>query len=140
MADRDSDSREPAEPGLVNLSSIGARKLARLIRSTTPAVTAGLPLTLLLAFVAGAGRIVTALTVQYALDHGLLTPRRGDTDVVAHAVLVGAAAHRRGNTRLLVAQPAALPPHGDRPRRAAHGGHRPHPRDRPGNVRGTLRR
>ncbi|WP_261574120.1 ABC transporter ATP-binding protein [Frankia gtarii] len=81
-----------AGQGLAELGSVGARELARLIRSTTPAVTAGLPLTLLLAFVAGAGRIVTALTVQYALDHGLLTPHRGTADVVLHAVLVGAAA------------------------------------------------
>ncbi|CAJ61129.1 MULTISPECIES: ABC transporter ATP-binding protein [Frankia] len=107
MTDRGRDGRQPAEPGLAepglaepglaepglaDLGSVGARELARLVRSTTPVVTAGLPLTLLLAVVAGAGRIVTALTVQYALDHGLLSPDRGASDVVAHAVLVGAAA------------------------------------------------
>ncbi|MEX5711218.1 ABC transporter ATP-binding protein [Parafrankia sp. FMc6] len=81
-----------SERGLADLGRARARELGRLIASTTPVLTVGLPLTLLLAFVAGAGRIVTPLTVQYALDHGLLEPHEGTAGVVARAAGVGAAA------------------------------------------------
>jgi len=89
---------EPALPerGLADLGQTSARELRGLVRATTPtlarALTRGLPLTGLLAFAAGAGRIVTPLTVQYALDHGLTRPGADIGGVVGRAVAVGAAA------------------------------------------------
>ncbi|MCK9900421.1 ABC transporter ATP-binding protein [Parafrankia colletiae] len=77
--------------GLADLGPARAGELLRLLRTTTPVLTSGLTLTALLALVAGAGRIVTPLTVQYALDHGLLHPHPGTADVVLRAVGIGAA-------------------------------------------------
>ncbi|OAA21843.1 ABC-type multidrug transport system, ATPase and permease component [Frankia sp. EI5c] len=87
----------PAAPGLAaaGLADLGparARRLLQLLRASTPVLTNGLVITGLLALIAGGGRIVTPLTVQYALDHGLLHPHRGTADVVLRAVGVGAAA------------------------------------------------
>ncbi|KPM56728.1 ABC transporter ATP-binding protein [Frankia sp. R43] len=82
----------PAPARLADLAGARGRTLIHLLRTTTPMLTSGLALTLLLAFVAGAGRIVTPLTVQYALDHGLLHPHPGTADVVLRAVGVGAGA------------------------------------------------
>ncbi|CUU59542.1 putative ABC transport system ATP-binding protein [Parafrankia irregularis] len=82
----------PAPARLADLAGVRGRTLIHLLRTTTPMLTSGLALTLLLAFVAGAGRIVTPLTVQYALDHGLLHPHPGTADVVLRAVGVGAGA------------------------------------------------
>ncbi|MEX5634402.1 ABC transporter ATP-binding protein [Parafrankia sp. FMc2] len=78
--------------GLADLGPARPRELLRLLRSTLPALTSGLVISLLLALIAGAGRIVTPLTVQYALDHGLLHPHPGTAAVVLRAVGVGAAA------------------------------------------------
>ncbi|WP_101832861.1 ABC transporter ATP-binding protein [Frankia canadensis] len=84
------------ERGLADLDRTSPRELLRLVRTTTPtlarALIRGLPLTLLLALAAGAGRIVTPLTVQYALDHGLSRPGSDLGGVVGRAVAVGAAA------------------------------------------------
>lgn len=64
----------------------------RAATSTTPAITTGLAVTLTLALIAGGGRIVTPMTVQYVLDHGLLTPQPGTSSMVLHAVVIAAAA------------------------------------------------
>lgn len=57
--------------GLADLSGVGARRLTRLSFATAPVLGSGAALTLLLAVLAGAGRVVAPLTVQQALDHGL---------------------------------------------------------------------
>ncbi|MET1038354.1 MAG: ABC transporter ATP-binding protein [Aeromicrobium sp.] len=86
------DPRSHGGSGLIDLGGASMGTLSRLVRTTTPTIGRGLVLTLVLALVAGGGRIVTPLTVQYALDHGLLAPDAGTAGVVSRAVLVGGAA------------------------------------------------
>ncbi|MFT4265346.1 MAG: ABC transporter ATP-binding protein [Nocardioides sp.] len=71
---------------LADLGAAGPRRLARTAITATPVLTQGIALTLLLALLAGAGRIVAPLTVQHAIDHGL-TP-----EAVRPAVLLGSTA------------------------------------------------
>jgi len=68
--------------------------LVALVRrgvAVTPVLGTGIAVTLLLAVVAGAGRIVTPLTVQYVIDHGL-TSDDSATRVATIAVAIGAVA------------------------------------------------
>ena len=73
-------------PELADLSHARARTLIGTAVRTSPVLGQGLLLTVALALLAGAGRIVAPLTVQHAIDAGL-TP-----DTVAPAVAVGAGA------------------------------------------------
>lgn len=57
--------------GLADLAPVGPRRLVATAVRTSPLLLSGLRLTLLLAVVAGAGRIVAPLTVQHAVDEGL---------------------------------------------------------------------
>ncbi|MET0450167.1 MAG: ABC transporter ATP-binding protein [Aeromicrobium sp.] len=69
--------------------------LVALVRrgvAVTPVLGTGIAVTLVLAVVAGAGRIVTPLTVQYVIDHGLTATDGSATRVAAVAVGVGVAA------------------------------------------------
>jgi ATP-binding cassette subfamily B protein len=72
-------------PGLAHLNH-GLRTLAAAAVRVSPQLRRGLPLTIMLALLAGAGRIIAPLTVQHAVDAGL-TP-----GTVGPAVAVGAAA------------------------------------------------
>ncbi|MFC5675930.1 ABC transporter ATP-binding protein [Aeromicrobium endophyticum] len=83
---------EHPPPGLADLGRSSARDVLARVRQTSPSIVTGLWLTVILAAVAGAGRIVTPLTVQQALDHGLLDTDADASSVVAHAVAVGAGA------------------------------------------------
>lgn len=75
----------PAVPS--GLSSLpGGPAALRIALRTTPVLRQGLPLTALLALVAGSARIIAPLALQQAVDSGL------DPAVVRQAVLVGAAA------------------------------------------------
>jgi ATP-binding cassette, subfamily B, bacterial len=72
--------------GLADLGDVGpARLLATAVR-ISPVLREGLAATLVLALLAGAGRIVAPLTVQHAIDDGVTTGS------VWRAVLVGGAA------------------------------------------------
>lgn len=76
----------PAEPGLSDLSHLRAGAVVALGARVTPVLTSGLALTIVLALMAGAGRIVAPLTVQRAIDRGLAPA------AVEHALTVGALA------------------------------------------------
>lgn len=62
---------EPAQDSLADLSRSGAREVLRATLRTVPMLRRGLGLTVVLAFVAGAGRIISPLTVQRAIDADL---------------------------------------------------------------------
>ncbi|MET7403293.1 ABC transporter ATP-binding protein [Dactylosporangium sp. NPDC005572] len=64
----------------------GTRALAAVAVRVSPRLRRGLPLTVLLALLAGLGRVVAPLSVQHAIDAGLAP------DTVGPAVAVGAAA------------------------------------------------
>ncbi|UDY23042.1 ABC transporter ATP-binding protein [Nocardioides sp. Kera G14] len=68
---------------LADLSHVGPRRLVAASIRATPVLASGLPFTLLLALLGGAGRIVAPLTVQHAIDAHLAAA------VVDRAVLVG---------------------------------------------------
>jgi ATP-binding cassette subfamily B protein len=71
---------------LTDLSGIGARRLVATAARVSPQLRQGLALTILLALLAGAGRIIAPLTVQHVIDAGL-TP-----GTVGPAVAVGVGA------------------------------------------------
>jgi ABC-type multidrug transport system fused ATPase/permease subunit len=75
--------------GLADLSGASPLQLARIGIRLTPVLVSGLWVTTVAATVAGAGRIVAPLTVQYAIDHGLSDPTHPDASVVTHAVAIG---------------------------------------------------
>ncbi|WP_131770642.1 ABC transporter ATP-binding protein [Candidatus Protofrankia californiensis] len=86
----------------------------RRIRRLAPEFTAGLPVTLALAAVATAGRVVIPIAVQQTVDRGLLDGRP-DLSVVRHAVvgaavaiMVAALAAYRMNVRLYRMSEAVL--------------------------------
>jgi ATP-binding cassette subfamily B protein len=74
------------EPGLADLTHAGARTLVATAVRTSPELRQGLLVTVGLALLAGAGRIVAPLTVQHAIDAGLAP------HTLTVALLVGAAA------------------------------------------------
>ena len=77
----------PARPELLaDLAQTGPRALVRLAVRVSPVLRQGLPVTVLLALLAGAGRIVAPLTVQHAIDAGL-TPH-----TIGPAVAIGGGA------------------------------------------------
>ncbi|MFT4286159.1 ABC transporter ATP-binding protein [Nocardioides sp.] len=79
-----SGSAEPAEPaGLPGLPDRGVLALALRV---SPVLCRGLPVTVALALVAGAARVIAPLAVRHAVDHGLAA------DAVRAAVLVAAVA------------------------------------------------
>ncbi|MEV6347400.1 ABC transporter ATP-binding protein [Actinoplanes sp. NPDC051851] len=71
---------------LADLSRTGWRKLITVAVRESPQLKQGLGLTVLLALLAGAGRIIAPLTIERVIDAGL------DPDTVGPAVAVGAAA------------------------------------------------
>ncbi|WP_375502428.1 ABC transporter ATP-binding protein [uncultured Jatrophihabitans sp.] len=75
-----------AANGLAYLGSLGPRALVGAAVRVTPELREGLLVTVVLALIAGAGRIVAPLTVQHAIDAGLTTHS------VRLAVAIGAAA------------------------------------------------
>jgi len=68
----------------------GLWSTARRLRRLVPGVTKGLWLTLLLALVATAGKIIIPLTVQQTLDRGISGPHGVDLGVVRTAVTIAA--------------------------------------------------
>jgi ABC-type multidrug transport system fused ATPase/permease subunit len=77
--------------GLADLSGASPLTLVRTGIRITPVLVSGLAITVVAAAIAGAGRIVAPLTVQYAIDHGLSDPLHPDSSVVANAVAIGVA-------------------------------------------------
>lgn len=86
-----SDTTAPAA-GLMDLSGASPLQLLRTGIRVTPVLASGLIVSTIAAVVAGAGRIIAPLTVQYAIDHGLSDPDQPDAAVVVDAVTVGGAA------------------------------------------------
>lgn len=58
--------------------------------SLSPEITKGLPLTLLLAFVATAGRVIVPIAIQQTIDRGLNAPGGPDTAFIRAMVVVAA--------------------------------------------------
>ncbi|PXW27962.1 UNVERIFIED_CONTAM: ABC-type multidrug transport system fused ATPase/permease subunit [Williamsia faeni] len=79
-------------PALADLSAASPLSLVRTGIRLTPVLVSGLLVTTIAAVMAGAGRIVAPLTVQYAIDHGLSDPDHPHSSVVTNAVAVGGAA------------------------------------------------
>ncbi|GAA2707540.1 ABC transporter ATP-binding protein [Actinoplanes palleronii] len=71
---------------LAELRGIGPRRLVATAVRVSPQLRQGLAVTLLLALLAGAGRIIAPLTVQHVIDSGL------DPDTVGPSIAVGSAA------------------------------------------------
>ncbi|WP_237341723.1 ABC transporter ATP-binding protein [Williamsia soli] len=86
-----SDTQMPAG-GLTDLSGASPLQLLRSGIRVTPVLASGLIVSTIAAVIAGAGRIIAPLTVQYAIDHGLSDPDQPDAGVVVDAVSVGGAA------------------------------------------------
>ena len=87
--------REPGSPQAGGRPAAAGRReglwsTARRLRRLAPEVTRGLWLTLLLALVATAGKIIIPLTVQQTLDRGISGPHGVDLGVVRTAVSIAA--------------------------------------------------
>ncbi len=70
----------------------GAWHTVRRGLALSPEIRQGLPLTLLLAVIATAGRLVVPLAVQQTIDRGLMAPAGVDVDFVRSMCLVGVGA------------------------------------------------
>lgn len=81
-----------ADAGLQPTPREGAWQTLRRGLRLTPEFRVGLPLTLLFALLATAGRVVIPITVQQTIDRGLHDPRGVDLPAVRSAVAVAAVA------------------------------------------------
>lgn len=89
---RSNATKKPDQPAVRTARTEGALRTLRRAAALMPEARAGLPLTLLLALVATAGRVVVPVTVQQTLDRGLLRDDGPDLGFVGMMVSLSALA------------------------------------------------